>query len=196
MSDSDKALRPIDPVMADPEVVTAAAMVVSATAAVLAVLLSALGLVRSRRADRRTQRTREAIGRVQEQMSEHLAMIAETLATQAPQQSVTQPAAGHPSSGVAGGRLSAEFLRGERGRGETLRIVNTGDEPAEVVDVQVLEQPDLLVRGGGDPHGAVLDPNEHFDMLAAMTLANSLPLKVLMRWRDSRGISDRVQYVR
>lgn len=160
---------------------------VSAGAAIASVLVAVAAYRRSGSAERRANQAREAIGRVQESMSEHLGKIAEA------QQALVQHKPAPSVSKGDRGRLSARLLR--ENRGEQLRVENTGGEPVEVVDVQVLEQPDVIVHGGGDPRGAQLYPGERVSMIIGLSMANTLPLKVLMRWRDSEGVEDRVQQV-
>jgi hypothetical protein len=128
--------------------------------------------------------------RVQEQMADALGRIAEA------QEAVKQRDRGGPGGpGIEGGTPSVRLVpRGGSGA-EHLEIRNRGPGPIEIVDVQVLGQPEIVVRGGGDPRGAELYPGEETSVMVAITLGTQLPLEVLTKWRDATGVHDRVQRV-
>lgn len=93
-----------------------------------------------------------------------------------------------------GGTPSVRLVR-RSSRSENLQIRNMGPGAIEIVDLQVLGQPEVVVHGGGDPRGAELLPGEEFNVLVALTLGTHLPLEVLTKWRDDQGIHDRLQRV-
>ena len=172
--------------MDDPEVVMAAAALASALFAALAIVLSVIGMVRSTRASRDAQAAREDATSAQWKMSEHLETIA---AAQA--EAAKAMAAGQPTTGPRGGRLSARLAK--RGRGERITVANVGAEPVTILDI-VVDQPSILVsdqlEGARD---AQLDPGEEFHLAVALTLGTRFPIEVTLRWQDSNGVTERVQ---
>jgi hypothetical protein len=159
-------------------------------AATLALGVSGFSLYTSWKSGREAKRTRDGMIRVQEQMADALGRIAE--AQEAPKQ---QARAGSGDTGVEGGTPSVRLVpRGGSGA-EHLEITNRGPGPIKIVDFQVLGQPEIVVRGGGDPRGAELYPGEKSSVMVAITLGTQLPLDVLTKWRDPRGVHDRVQRV-
>lgn len=172
--------------MDDPEVVMAAAALASALFAALAVVLSVIGMVRSTRASQDAQAAREDATSAQWKMSEHLEAIA---AAQA--EAAKAMAAGRPTTGPRGGRLSARLAK--RGRGERITVANVGAEPATIVDILV-DQPSILVSDQVEgARGAELDPGEEFHLVVALTLGTRFPIEVTLRWQDSNGVTERVQ---
>lgn len=165
---------------------------VGGIAAILAVLISLTGLLISIRSSRGTKHTREGMVRVQQQMADALGRVAEAQEAQRKQEPTSGPTKVEASA--KGGTPSVRLVR-QRPRSENLQIRNIGPGPIEIVDLQVLGQPEVVVHGGGDPRGAELLPGEEFNVLVALTLGTQLPLEVLTKWRDDEGVHDRVQRV-
>jgi len=163
--------------MNDPQVLAAVASLLSALVALFALGLSILGLIQSKSASKDAQAAREQASNAQWKMSEHLEAIAKSLRNGA---SLSTPSESLP------GQLTARLVR--RGRGERLVVANVGTQPVRIEGIDVIDQPNVLIRTQVDPLiGSDLLPGEDHSVLAAPSLGTRLPLKVLLEWSDPDG---------
>jgi hypothetical protein len=161
--------------------------------AIVAVVISLVSLIISMKSGRAARRTREGMVHVQQQMADALGRVAEAQEAQGRRDEVGASQKQLQST-EAGGTPSVRLIR-TGSRSHQLQIENMGPGRIEIVDLQVLGQPEIVVRGGGDPRGVELHAGEEFNVIVAITLGTHLPLEVLTKWRDATGIHDRVQRV-
>ncbi len=151
-------------------------------------IVAVAALVRVWQTDRRsakgTAESRAAITEIQRAMADALQRLAAT--AEKPPSSSAALASGSEAM------LSAAITR--TGMSHQLVVTNTGDGPAEVIDVQVLGHPEV-VAASRSPRGRTLLPGEHLSIVLALSLATPRELDILLAWSDFTGQHQRVQTV-
>ncbi len=158
--------------------------VIAAGGLIVAGAALARGWLTDRRSAKGTAETRAAITEVQRNMADALQRLA-AAAEKAP-------------SGTAGIAPGSEAMLSAAiapiGLSHQLVVTNTGDGPAEVIDVQVLGHPEVVVTDRS-PRGRTLMPDERLSIVLALSMATPRALDILLAWSDSTGPHERVQTV-
>jgi len=147
-------------------------------------LVAMFALFLAQRANRKSNVGRDQLVAIQKDMSRALQQIAQATQAQAGMIQTTSKADIFVQLVKPAGKKTPRLVMDNRGPGE-----------AQIIDFQILGQPDILVYGDTDPRGMVLKAGENVSMLAAITFGTSLPLDVLVRWQDGEGFKDRHQKV-